>query len=375
MRSSKVLILSCGTGEGHNSAALAIQECLKGKGVQADFIEYLSIINPKIKNGVNKLYIKSTKGNGKAFKVVYHLGELYQKTKWKSPVYRLNKLNREKLYQYIVKGKYDYVVTTHLFAAEALTAIKREHSIHFMAIATDYVSIPFWEETNPDYFVIPNKELEQDFINRGIDKNKLIPLGIPVAKKYREKYEKNESKKDLNLKVNNRYVLILTGSMGFGNVVQMVKELLNEINDVIFIVSCGNNAKLLENMQSLYQKNQRIIILPYTNKISEYMKSSEIILSKPGGLTTTEIATLNKPFIHTMPIPGCENYNADFFSKRKMSMKCDSIQEVVKNTKELLENKELQNEMIRNQIKYINKNTCDDISNMIIKECEIKENL
>ena len=81
----KVLILSCGTGGGHNSAALAIQESLKEKGIQADFVEYLSIINPKIKNRVNNLYIKTTQKNGKSFKILYHLGELYQKTKLKSP--------------------------------------------------------------------------------------------------------------------------------------------------------------------------------------------------------------------------------------------------------------------------------------------------
>ena len=95
----KVLILSCGTGGGHNSAALAIQENLKEKGIQADFIEYLSIINIKMNNRVNHLYLKTTRGNGKAFKVVYHLGELYQKTKWKSPVYGLNSLSKKKLYQ------------------------------------------------------------------------------------------------------------------------------------------------------------------------------------------------------------------------------------------------------------------------------------
>ena len=98
------------------------------------------------------------------------------------------------------------------------------------------------------------------------------------------------------------------------------------------------------------------------------MKSSEIILTKPGGLTTTEIATLRKPFIHTMPIPGCENYNAQFFENRKMSISCDSIDEVIKNTKELLNNKELQEEMIKNQEKYISQDTCDKISEVVIKE-------
>ena len=75
----KILILSCGTGGGHNSVAKAIQENLIERGINVDFIEYLDIINPRIRNKVNNLYIKSTRRNGKIFKVVYKLGEIYEK--------------------------------------------------------------------------------------------------------------------------------------------------------------------------------------------------------------------------------------------------------------------------------------------------------
>lgn len=381
----KILILSCGTGGGHNSAALAIQENLLDRGIKADFIEYLDIINSKVKNSVNHLYIKTTRGNGRVFKTVYRLGELYQKTKLKSPVYQLNYLNRKKLYQYIIENHYDYIVTTHLFAAQALTAIKKKHPIHFMAVATDYVCIPFWEETNPDYFIIPSEELESDFVRRGISKEKLLPLGIPVKKAYIQQKNDNyqnediqnncqkEKNKNKQLQINcletkGKNVLILTGSMGFGNVTEMIQELLKNIPEVTFTVACGNNKELLENLQRTYKGNERIISLPFTNKIEEYMKQSEVILTKPGGLTTTEIAVLGKPFIHTMPIPGCENYNANYFSERGMSLQCHSIAEVIESTKKLLKDKELQNEMVKKQRQYMYQDTCDKITELIIRE-------
>ena len=369
----KVLILSCGTGGGHNSAAKAIKECLIEKGVNVDFIEYLDIINPKIRKKVNNLYIKSTKANGKIFKVVYKLGEIYQKTNLKSPVYALNFLNKNRLYKYIIENNYKYIITTHLFAAQTLTAIKKEHKIKFMEVATDYVCIPFWEETNSDHFIIPCIDLQEDFIKKGINKEKLLSYGIPTAKTYREKYNKEDCKKELGLDTSKKYVLILTGSMGFGNVEEMLKELNKNIDDITFIISTGHNSKLLKVLSDKYKETENVIILPFTDKISQYMKCSEIILTKPGGLTTTEIATLRKPFIHTMPIPGCENYNVQFFKERKMSISCDSIKEVVKNTKELLENKELQEDMIKNQEKYISQDTCDRISNIVIKEIELGE--
>lgn len=370
----KVLVLSCGTGGGHNTAAKAIQEELLEKGIQADFIEYLEIINPKIKDGVNKLYIKSTVGSGKIFKNVYGLGEFYEKTKLKSPVYLLNSFSKKKLYDYIVDNNYKYIITTHLFASQALTEIKKEHDIHFMQIATDYVSIPFWEETMSDHFIIPNDELEDDFTQKGVKKDVLRPYGIPVKKEYRESYNKNEYRKKLNLDEEKKYILILNGSMGFGNIIELVKKLKREITTANLIVACGNNKELFEKIKNDYKDDKRIIALPYTNNISMYMKSSDVILSKPGGLTSTEVASLRKPFIHIMPIPGCENYNANFFDTRQMSIKCDNITEVIENTKKLLENQKLQDEMIENQKKYIKHDTCEKISNIIIEELNKGEN-
>ena len=360
----KVLILSCGTGGGHNSAAKAILEELLSQGLEADFMEYLEIINTNLKNKVNEIYLKSTNNEGKTFKVAYKLGEIYQKTNIKSPVYGLNQLNKNKLYDYIKRNGYEYIITTHLFAAQALTAIKKEHRINFTAVATDYVCIPFWRETNPDFMITPSDELKSSFIDQGVKENKLIPLGIPVKRAYSEDYDINDCKKKVGLDINKRYVLLLTGSMGFGNVEEIVDELNNSINRINLIVACGTNKELYEKLKG---KNN-VIPLEFTENIDLYMKSSDIILSKPGGLTTTEIAVLGKPFIHTMPIPGCENYNANFFESHKMSLKCMNIPEIVESTKLLLEDKDLCRELVENQRKYMNRNSCRDLVNLIKKE-------
>ena len=364
----KVLILSCGTGGGHNSAAKAILEELLSQGLEADFMEYLEIINSNLKDKVNEIYLKSTNNEGKTFKVAYKLGEIYQKTNIKSPVYGLNQLNKNKLYDYIKRNGYEYIITTHLFAAQALTAIKKEHRINFTAVATDYVCIPFWRETNPDFMITPSDELKSSFIDQGVKENKLIPLGIPVKRAYSEDYDINECKKKVGLNINKRYVLLLTGSMGFGNVEEIVDELKNNIKDINLIVACGTNKELYEKLN----KKDNVIALEFTENIDLYMKSSDIILSKPGGLTSTEIAVLGKPFIHTMPIPGCENYNANFFESHKMSLKCMNIPEIVESTKLLLENKDLCMELVENQRKYMNRNSCKDLVNLIKKEIKIR---
>jgi processive 1,2-diacylglycerol beta-glucosyltransferase len=96
------------------------------------------------------------------------------------------------------------------------------------------------------------------------------------------------------------------------------------------------------------------------------MSIADIILTKPGGLTSTEVTTMRKPMIHTMPIPGCENYNADFFEKRGMSVKCDNTERIVEAIKELSKNNEEKNELILNQEKYIDNKSCEKVAEFII---------
>ena len=371
----KILILSCGTGGGHNSAALAVKEELDRRNIENEFKEYLEIVNKRVKDYVNGLYIRSTKRNGKVFKAAYKLGELYRKTKIKSPVYALNSFSKKKLYEYIKDNKFDYVVTTHLFAAQALTTVKKQFNIHFVAIATDYVCIPFWEETNPDYFIIPSEELKKGFLERGIKEEKLIPLGIPVSANFSLEYDKENVKEELNLSKDKKYILILTGSMGFGNTIDILERLEEKAeNNISFIVSCGNNKKLLNILKEKNKNNTNILLLPFIKDIYRYMRASDVVLSKPGGLTSTEIATMNKPFIHTMPIPGCENYNANYFNEKNMSIKCNTVNEIVDNTYKLLYDENLKNEMIENQKKYIDKRACIKICDFIIKQIqEIEE--
>jgi len=373
-KKEKILVLSCGTGGGHNSAGKAIAEAFQKQGIHCDFKEYLEIINPRVKNCVNRLYIRSTVGKGKIFKVTYHLGELYQKTKMKSPVYGLNSLSRRKLQQYIIENHYQYIITTHLFAAQALTTIKKREQIHFLAVATDYVSIPFWEETNPDYFVIPSEELKESFMQRGIPEEKLLPFGIPVSLQVRERIDEKKQKEALGLAPEKRYILVTTGSMGFGKNEKMVQGLLeHKKKEDMLIVACGNNEKMRQELKEKFEDCQDLLLLPYTNQLISYMQIADVILTKPGGLTTTEVAAMRKPLIHTMPIPGCENFNAEYFAQKGMSLKCDNAEEVWKNTIRLLEDKELQKQMIECQKKTIHPQASDKIVDFVqrqIKEFE-----
>ncbi len=351
----KILIISCSTGGGHNACAKYILEELKNNNIEAEFKDFYDIVNKKAKKLSEKLYLSTLNGNGKIFKVVYKLGELYSKTKLKSPVYSVNKLHKKKLYNYIIQNKIDLVITTHIFPALTLTAIKK---VPFLLVATDYTACPFMEEANPNYYVIQNG-IEKDFINKGIDEKKLLKTGIPVS----SNFIKNAKDIRYNLNIDKeKTILIMLGSMGFGNINKIVNNLL-EIDNTKIIIVTGSNKELYNKLKKI--KNKKLITLGYVHNMNDLIYSSDIVVSKPGGLSSTEIASINKPLIHAFAIPGIETINTNFFYNHKMSIKCDNENEIIQNIIKLLNDNKLQKEMIKSQSKIINKNSASDLVKFI----------
>lgn len=357
----KILLLSCSTGGGHNSCARYIEEELKVNNIDCEFKDFYDIVNEKAKGLSEKIYLKSLGNEGKIFKNIYKMGELYSKTGIKSPVYLVNKLHKKKLYNYIKNNNIDLVITTHLFPALTLTSINKDKdydNIHFLFVVTDYEPCPFMEEVKPDYF-ITNKDLEEKFNKKKISTDKLLTTGIPVSTRF-IKQAKN-IRKDLNIN-NENLILIMLGSMGFGSVDTVITELLKQENTKIIVV-CGTNKKLYDRLNNI--KNENLIVLGFVSNINDLIYSSDIVLSKPGGLSSTEIASIRKPLLHIFPIPGIETYNTKFFNKRNMNLICNNKEEIINNCKYLLQNKDKQKEIISNQEKYINNNSAKDLVDFI----------
>ena len=356
----KVVIFTCSTGGGHNSCARYIEHELKRNGIEADYVNYLSLVGEKQEKKAVDLYLKAVSGKGKKFGFIYKLGELYNKTRIKSPVYFFNCINKKKILNFIKENNYDLVICTHLYPALAMTKIKKKYYIPLINVATDYECIPFWDETKPDDFIIPSELLVDSFVKKRCNKDNLVPLGIPVSTNFKT------VKEDVDLPKDKPIVLITSGSMGFGKMKDIVKLILKEVPEICLVVVCGNNKELYNILKSI--KNSNLILIGFTDKMNAYMKKSSIIITKPGGLTTTEVATVHKPLIHMMPIPGVENYNAKFYSDNKMSLCANDENEIVEDIKLLLNDKNLVNEIVSNQKKIINENSASDLVKYIIQK-------
>ena len=242
----KVLILSCNTGGGHNAAASALKESLNFYHHEAEVLDLMSLGRKHTSALVGGAYVKLVSVFPAGFGALYQLGELVRKFPWKSPVYYANARLGNALADYIDQNHFNAVVTTHLYPAETLTWMKQKGrlTIPCVAVATDYACIPFWEETNCDYYVVPHKDLIPEFASCGIPEEKLLPLGIPVRPAFARPASKEDVRRHLGLPENAPLFLVMSGSMGFGKVHLLAHELVSRLeNGEQAVIICGNNKK------------------------------------------------------------------------------------------------------------------------------------
>lgn len=371
----KVLILSCNTGEGHNVAGKAMKEALEKEGHKAVMLDYMKLSSDRTSKVVGGAYINIAKYTPHFFYLIYKAALKISSDKIKSPVYYANSLMAKHLEKYLEKNKFDIILMPHLFPAETMTYMKKKKMINekTITISTDYTCIPFWEETECDAYVIPHERMMDEYIQRGIPKEKLYPLGIPVRQDFYVKEEMRKAKRELNLNIDKPMYLIMSGSMGFGKIQLFTIELNRQCkNGEQIVVICGNNKKLKCLLEKEFKNKININIIGYTDKISTYMDAADVVYTKPGGLTSTEVIVKNRPLVHTAPIPGCETKNMEFFIEKGMALHSKKIADQIEQGKKLLYNHELRNNMLKNQRENAKLNAAKDIIklmyNLINKE-------
>ena len=371
----KILILSCNTGEGHNSSGKALQSALIERGVQCDMEDTLALKSEWLSKFVSELYEASIKTA--LFGVVYRLAEHYSalQLKSKSPIYALTSLYTQRLAKLIKEGQYDGVICVHLFPAEAITRIRHIYGQYFPTIfvMTDYTCIPLLYETEVDKYIIAHQDLTEEFIRKGLMREKIQSVGIPVNEdKFSYRISKSEARKQVNTLFDweesvGKWYLIMGGSMGFGNITKLIKELESKISDSDRIICiCGRNEGLKQSIHRQFAESANIKALGFTNNISLIMDASDVLLTKPGGITSTEAIIKNIPLIHIKPIKGLEEDNAAFFRQMGMAWGDEDIKKQTNIAIRLSHDADAQGKMAEMQRRNSNLNCSHEIADMII---------
>lgn len=319
----EALILSCGTGGGHNAAGAAICEEMTRRGHHARMLNPFTLKSQKLAGRIDRLYIRTAQRTPGLFGMVYWLGEQYRRLPWRSPVYFANRSMAGVLAQYLKEHPADVILMPHLYPAEIVTAMREQNlpTPKAIFVATDYSCIPFTEETTCDAYVIAAQELKQEYLDFGIDEDKLYPLGIPVRSGFTEPVTQQQAKRALGLDEQKQYILLSGGSIGAGKIDLVLYRLLRRFgagSGVHIIMICGSHTRILRQIEK--RCGGAVTLIGHTDQMALYMKACSVFIGKPGGLSSTEAAVAGVPLLHTAPIPGCETKNVRFFSQHGLSV-------------------------------------------------------
>lgn len=374
----KVLILYASYGGGHFSAAKNIKEYIDSnyKDVEVILFDFMRYVNKAIDKITVNMYSFINKN------IPWMWGEIYYHTQ--NPLFDKVFTLSNKIISYKIKNLFrkenpDIIISTHFFAGHICSLLKKKGKItaKLANIITDYGEDPYneWIAGHQfiDYIFTSSFEMKNVLINKGVSSSKVFDTGIPISPKFLNKYNKTDILKDLDLIENKKTLLFFGGGeMGLGKskTVKIFDELARNFKNIQIIAIAGKNKELKKVFEKISIENNRedsIKVFGFTNRVSEFMCVSDIVITKPGGLTTTECLVSNLPIIAINPIPGQETENAEFLKKNNCAYwlkKDDNIYEVLDS---IINNDEKLKLMKESTFSIAKPNSCKDICRIIFE--------
>ncbi|GAB6169210.1 glycosyltransferase [Clostridium carnis] len=321
----KILILSTSTGEGHNQAAKSISKSFESKGYEVIINDFLKSNSKLLTKAFIGGYSVSASMIPKTYGIAYKLTDCSLSNKVLSLVFYFT---RRKILKLINSINPDVILLTHPFAVSILGSLKRKGlNIPTMVIVTDFKAHSTYLDNKIDAYITASKSTKDDLIKKGIKEEIIYPLGIPVKDEFSEhRFGVACTKTD-----NYFNILLMSGSMGLKNISYVLNELLNNENKLRITVVCGNNMNLKESLLKKHKhviKDKKLHILGFSKDIDTLMEYSDLIISKPGGLTVTEAIMKNLPLLIPFAIPGQETQNVDFLTSNGYAIYVDNLLEI-----------------------------------------------
>ena len=382
------------------SAANCVKEYLNENGDSATVIDTLEYISPLLNKTVVEVYEHLAKKHPTIWKLMY---TTTNKKSLNKIVEIINKTISKKLIPLLAEEKPDLIISTHPFSTEMISHLKKNENLNIplICIMTDYAPHRTWLSPNVDSYVVANEEMIEPMEEMGVEKNKIHPFGIPVDNDFFNFVNKKEELRNLGLRDDLPTILIMAGNFGLANIGKVFVKLQKGDLDFQIIIITGKNKGLFNDLKQLthgkrLRKRDKILakmhlknisekhlkimavkksdefkitkptkLIYYTNEVDKYMHVSDLIITKPGGLTISEALACNLPMALFGTIPGQEEENANFLVGKNMAVKLENASGEENIIRNLLLNPEKLNFMKYN-CKNFDKSDClKNIFNLI----------
>lgn len=328
----RVLILSASAGAGHVRAAEAIKSAftLTGAAEEVRHIDTLTYTNKLFRHLYSKTYIEMVN------KMPEVLGWLYDQfdKPWQHEGRRLalDKLNTRPFVKMLSEYRPDLIVCTHFLPAEIISWLKAKGRVDFpqAVVVTDFDVHAMWLCRHSEQYFVALEETRVHLERLGIRPERISVTGIPIDPVFAETKDKHEMRAKHGLVADRTTILLSAGGFGVGPVEHMLESLSELQHPAQVVALCGRNEELRRRVGRLAARipsARQIVIkaIGHTTEMDEYMSASDILLGKPGGLTTSEALSKGLAFVIVNPIPGQEERNSDHLLEEGVAIRCNNL--------------------------------------------------
>lgn len=328
----KVLVLSASAGAGHVRAAQAVESALHEMNVAraVRHVDTLDYTNKLFRRLYSRAYLDLVNNAPEV------LGWLYDQLDkpWKNERRRLalDKLNTRPFVKLLKEYQPEIVVCTHFLPAEIISWLRAKErlSCRQAIVVTDFDVHAMWLCHHYEHYFVALDETRQHLIKLGIPQDKLTVSGIPIDPVFAQPKDKQEMRRKHNLKADRTTILVSAGGFGVGSIEHLMAPLMELRHPAQIISICGRNEEMKRKVEELAQKlppDSQVAVkaLGYTTEMDELMAASDIVLGKPGGLTTSEALARGLVFVIVNPIPGQEERNSDHLLEEGVAIRCNNL--------------------------------------------------
>jgi processive 1,2-diacylglycerol beta-glucosyltransferase len=371
----KVLIISASAGAGHTMAARAVEQALSGlpKGRQQAEITHIDLLKFSTllyKTVYHDLYLYMAQKQPLLYGYIFTTSDNLKRQNRPDFLLRLmDTLNTRKFLSFLQETEWDIIISTHFLASQLVCDLKRRVKISapLMTVTTDYGLHSYWILPESEYYVTADENCRRHLMASGIPGNRIHALGIPVSPEFARKKAREPLREKLVLAPRLSAVLMLSGGFGVGPIEHMVNELAKVRSNFQLVVIAGRNRRLLNHLRQARQNLPfKMIPTGYTEQMDEYMRAADVVISKPGGLTTAEAMAAGVPMLVVNPIPGQEDMNSDMVLEHGAGIKAMHPVDVPHRLEELLSHPARLTAMRRNALALGKPQAAYDIARLVM---------
>lgn len=327
MTHKKILLLSVSAGAGHTRAAEAIRAHVDPSdgGATLIHLDAMNFVTPLLRKIYTVFYIFLANKAPLLCGLLYQLGNraraggrMQSARRW------IERRNAGPLIREIAALRPDAIICTHFLPAEILSHLIANGQLHcpVWVQVTDFDLHPMWIHEHMAGYFAANEEVAFRMRAKGIAADTIHVTGIPIMPAFSLLPERTVCAREFGLDPKTTTLLLMGGGDGLGNLQTMATRLLELEADFQLIVLAGKNTEALIALQTLaLEYPGRLLPCGFTSQVERLMACADLVITKTGGLTTSECLAMGLPIIANAPIPGQEERNADFLLEQGAALK------------------------------------------------------